>query len=491
MLRFNPVHRRFLGGVFSGFAAAGRRLRRLGRTRVFRLTLLLVIGFNAVVGASLASVYWLSIQYMAEQVDANVLDELKRLELDRGEGDDEGLTSQIETRAAQANTAGHYFLLTNKNQQVIAGNLRQWPAGVACGAASNAGVSSGVQQSVFTLRLPAEDVETTVRVASKRLPDGRCLLVGQAMLAEEQVSDHIGHLLMVALGVITLFSLLGGAWVGASVLRRVDVITLTARQIMAGEFSRRIPSAGSADEFTELSSQLNQMLDRIDALMSGMRQVTDNIAHDLRSPLTRMRNRLDIALHQDRPAAAYRELMQQTLDDAEQLLGLFNTLIAIAQAESGVRREAFTPVDFSGLLSDLVELYHAAAEDQGIALRAEIQPGITRAASRGLLTQSIVNVLENALHYGAAGAEIFVQLRQSPSAITLCIADQGAGIPNPDDRLRVLERFVRLDASRSSPGSGLGLALVRAAMHEQGGSVVLEDNQPGLRVVLTFPLDNR
>ncbi|MBD3815454.1 MAG: HAMP domain-containing histidine kinase [Halothiobacillus sp.] len=464
-----------------------RRFRRLLRTSVFRLALLFAIAFSVVVGVSLAGVYWLSTQYIVGQIDVNLQDELTQLRGDIGEGNSkdssEGLIGQIRERVSQNDKSSRLYLLVDANRHILAGNLLGWPKDLTCGEPAQ----FSDQSDIVPKNRQAEDSDIRVRALSTQLPDGRCLLVGQAMIEEEGFTDHTGYLLTWALGIITLFSLAGGGWMGLAVLRRIDTITHTATQIMAGEFSRRIPDEGKGDEFSDLSARLNQMLDRIDELMAGMRSVTDNIAHDLRSPLTRLRNRLEISLTHDRPADEYREVMQQTMDDADQLLALFNTLIAIAQAEAGVRREVFTTVDFSSLLLDLVDFYQLAAEDRGIHLSAQIQPGITRLASQGLLTQIVVNLLENALNHIPAGSKVAVTLAQQDKTITLTIADNGPGIPNPADRLRVLERFVRLDTARSSPGSGLGLALVRAAMHEQGGTVELHDNHPGLKVVLTFP----
>lgn len=472
-----------LSDFFRKPVLARQRLRRLWRTSVFRLALLFALAFSVVVGVSLAGVYWLSTQYIVGQMDVNLQDELAQLRGDIGEGGDEGLIGQIQARVAHTDKSGRLYLLLAPDHRILAGNLLGWPDDLTCGQPAE----FSDQSHIVPKKLRAEDSDIRVRALSTRLADGRCLLVGQAMIEEEGFTDHTGYLLSWAVGIITVFSLLGGGWMGLSMLRRIDAITLTAKQIMAGEFSRRIPDEGKGDEFSDLSARLNQMLDRIDALMAGMRSVTDNIAHDLRSPLTRLRNRLEISLTHDRPAEEYREVMRQALDDADQLLALFNTLIAIAQAEAGVRREVFSIVDLSVLLADLVEFYQLAAEDRGIHIHAQIQPEITCMASRGLLTQVVVNLLENALNHVPAGSKVEVTLRQKDKTITLVIADNGPGIPNPADRLRVLERFVRLDAARSTPGSGLGLALVRAAMHEHGGTVELEDNHPGLKVILNFP----
>lgn len=460
-----------------------RRFRRLLRTSVFRLALLFALAFSLVVGVSLAGVYWLSAQYIIDQMDANLRDELIQLRGDSHEEGEDSIVEQIKNRMTQADKSGRLYLLISPDHHILVGNLLAWPNDLTCGDSTE----FSDQSTIIPLALRTDDSDVRVRAITAPLHDGRCLLVGQAMIEEDGLSDHTGYLLSWAVGIITLFSLLGGGWMGLAVLRRIDAITDTATQIMTGEFSHRIPDEGKGDEFSDLSARLNQMLDRIDELMAGMRSVTDNIAHDLRSPLTRLRNRLEISLTHERPTAEYREVMQQALGDADQLLALFNTLIAIAQAEAGVRREVFTTVDFSTLLIDLVDFYQLAAEDRGIHLSAQIQPGITRLASRGLLTQVVVNLLENALNHVPAGSKVEVTLVQPDHTITLIIADDGPGIPNPADRLRVLERFVRLDAARSTPGSGLGLALVRAAMHEHGGTVELQDNHPGLKVVLTFP----
>ncbi|WP_407275758.1 ATP-binding protein [Halothiobacillus sp. DCM-1] len=463
-----------------------RRLARLWRTSVFRLAVLFALAFSLVVAISLAIVYWLSSQYILGQMDASLQAEIQRLQTDTDEADADGLAGQIAEHLRHAGKQGRLYLLTDAAQRIRAGNLLAWPPGLVCGEA----IEFSDQSPILPPALRADDADVQARILSTPLKSGGCLLVGQALVEEEGFTDHTGYLLSWAVGIITLLSLLGGGWMGLAVLRRIDVITDTARQIMAGEFSRRIPDTGHGDEFSELSARLNQMLNRIDELMAGMRSVTDHIAHDLRSPLTRLRNRLEISLTQNRPSEEYREAMRQALDDADQLLGLFNTLIAIAQAEAGVRREHFAPVDLSVLLADLVELYQWAAEDRGLHLTARIEPGVQRLASRGLLTQAIVNLLENALHHLPAGSRVEIGLSRTAEQITLTVSDNGPGIPDAADRLRVLERFVRLDAARSTPGSGLGLSLVRAAMHEHGGQVTLEDNHPGLKVVLILPTDS-
>ena len=458
-------------------------LRRVGRTSVFRLTLLFAVAFSALVGLSLATVYWLSTEYIFDQIDTDLKDELGRLQSEWHEKGLDGLVGSIRFRIDHEKKNQRLYLLTQADGQVLVGNLRAFPSEIACG---DVGEFSD-ESTIVPAALRAADSDVRVRAASVRMANGDCLLVGQAMVREENFTDYTRYLLSWAVGFITLISLVGGGWMGLSVLRRIDAISDTARQIMTGEFSHRIPQDYRGDEFTELTTRLNQMFDRIDELMAGMRSVTDNIAHDLRSPLTRLRNRLEVSLLEDRSAEEYRELMRQTLEDTDQILVLFNTLIAIAQAEAGVSREAAQWVDFSDLIFDLIDFYQFVAEEEDVTLEAKIQPGIMLCASRGLLTQTIVNLLENALRHVPAGSVVQLELSQTPSGVDFVMTDNGPGIPDPVDRARVLERFVRLETARSTPGSGLGLALVQAAMHKHGGTVRLEDNAPGLKVILHFP----
>jgi len=254
---------------------------------------------------------------------------------------------------------------------------------------------------------------------------------------------------------------------------------------MAGDLSRRVPTRGSGDDFDQLSASLNEMLDRIQTLMEGLRQVSNDIAHDLRTPLTRLRQRLEAARLKARTVDDYAGAVDSTLADTDQILRTFGAMLRIAQIEAGTARSRFTTVDLSGVLRAIVDLYAAFAEDQQQALTGKIADGVSVHGDRELLTQMLVNLVENALRHSPAGTLVQVGLERQANAVLCSIADNGPGIPK-EEYDKVFRRFYRLDASRATPGSGLGLSLVAAIAELHGVAISLGDNQPGLRVELRF-----
>jgi signal transduction histidine kinase len=274
------------------------------------------------------------------------------------------------------------------------------------------------------------------------------------------------------------------------VLRRVETINATSRKIMSGNLSERVPVTRRNDEFDGLANSLNRMLDRIEQLMQGMKEVTDNVAHDLKTPLTRLRNRAESALREGQGEGAQRQALETTIEESDRLIKTFNALLMIARAEAGTPSGALSELDLSAVVADVAELYGPLAEDEGLELVAEVAPGVKLNGNRELLGQALVNLVENALKYyepveGKAG-RITVSLRQAGGRVLIEVADNGRGIPD-EDRPRVVERFVRLEKSRTMPGSGLGLSLVSAVARLHGGELRLEDNAPGVRAVVDLP----
>jgi hypothetical protein len=297
------------------------------------------------------------------------------------------------------------------------------------------------------------------------------------------------------LGVMALFGIGGGYWVSRNLLARIDTLAATTRTIMAGELGGRLPVTGSGDELDRLSESLNLMLARIEQLMGGLREVSDNIAHDLKTPLNRLRNRVEAALREPYGEPVYREALERTIEEADSLIKTFNALLSIARIEAGAGGENRERLDVSALLCDVAELYEPVAEERGLVLKAEARGPVFVRADRQLLGQAIANLIDNAIKYGTAGAarketgakpDVEVTATEKGDVVEIAVTDRGPGVPAPD-RERVLDRFVRLEASRSEPGSGLGLSLVAAVARLHGGSLRLEDNAPGLRVVLALP----
>jgi signal transduction histidine kinase len=298
------------------------------------------------------------------------------------------------------------------------------------------------------------------------------------------------------LGVMALVGIGGGYWVSRRLLARIDNLSATTRTIMAGDLSGRLPVSGSGDELDRLAQSLNLMLGRIEQLMAGLREVSDNIAHDLKTPLNRLRNRVEEALREPYDEMAYRETLERTIEEADGLIKTFNALLSIARLEAGAAGDNRDTLDLSALVGDVAELYEPVAEERGITLKAKVDGPIAIRGDRQLLGQAITNLIDNALKYGAPAAqggngwapEVDIRAEVHGGVAEILVADRGPGVPEAE-RERVLGRFVRLEASRSEPGSGLGLSLVAAVARLHGGALRLEDNEPGLRVVLSLPLE--
>jgi signal transduction histidine kinase len=269
-------------------------------------------------------------------------------------------------------------------------------------------------------------------------------------------------------------------------------MTQTTRAIMAGDLDGRLYVAGNGDELDRLAASLNLMLERIGELMRGMREVSDNIAHDLKTPLTRLRNRADEALRNAGSPEALRAALEAVIEESDGLIRVFNALLMIARLEAGSAQEILSPVDLGAAVRGVGELYEAVAEDQGLTLDVRAEDGLIIAGNRELIGQALANLIDNALKYGADGTEarVTVEAERAGDAIRLIVADHGPGIPEAE-RARVLGRFVRLEDARSRPGFGLGLSLVNAVVRLHRGTLRLTDNGPGLRVDLAFPAQDQ
>jgi signal transduction histidine kinase len=293
---------------------------------------------------------------------------------------------------------------------------------------------------------------------------------------------------------VVVLGILGGLFITRRVLRRVDAMTETTRIIMAGELSGRLPVAGTGDELDRLAENLNEMLERIEALMAGLKEVSDNIAHDLKTPLTRLHNRAEDALRMARGESDYREALERTLEESESLIRTFDALLMIARAEAGHARDNMAEFDAAEIARDVGELYEPVAEEKGITLKIEADQAAPVKGNRELVSQALANLIDNAIKYagpdrpGANGeaAQIVVRALNDGERIFLSVDDRGPGIP-AEDRSRVTERFVRLEQSRSKPGSGLGLSLTAAVARLHGGELKFEDNRPGLKSIIALP----
>lgn len=441
------------------------------RATVLRLALLYAVVVALCNTAALAFIYWSTDRYIAIQTRAGLLAEAQDLQ---GLWSGEGLGAVLQVIGHPVtDTLGteRIYLLVGPDGAKIAGNLPAWPQGLSAAG------------EVRTLRL---DRDRAITALVLDLSGDHRLLLGQGRARADALRRHLFEAEALATGLALLVVLAAGVWMGRSVFRRIAAISVTAREIMSGDLGRRMPLSGRNDEFDALAAQLNAMLERIEQLMNGLRQVTDNLAHDLRSPLTRLRNRLEITLLEPRDGEQYRTVIQQAIADAESLIGTFNALLSIAQAESGVHRAAWRTVDLARLGDGLADLYQAVAEERELGFTWRGAPEAWVRGDRQLLAQAVGNLLENAIKYTPPGGSVILEMQTAGDTVRITVADTGPGIPAAD-RERVLERFVRLDSARDTPGSGLGLSLVRAVARLHRAGLVLEDNQPGLRVSLLLP----
>jgi signal transduction histidine kinase len=316
------------------------------------------------------------------------------------------------------------------------------------------------------------------------LPGGFRMLVGQNTHSSNQVLDTILDAFLLGVIAMVLLAIVGGLLFSRRLLKRVEAINRGAERVRQGDVGYRMPVGRGDDEFDRLGANLNAMLDEIERLMKAIRAVTDNIAHDLRSPLTRLRNRLEAIDDDKADPAAQRQAIRSAIGEADQVLETFRALLSIADAESGAALSGRERVELAAIATDVAELYEPVAEEQGRTIERRIVGNGAVSGSRQLLFQVAANLLDNALKYGRGTIEVAIE--EDGDTVRLIVRDHGPGIA-PEDRERVLERFVRLDASRSTPGTGLGLSLVAAIARLHGGKLTLEDNLPGLRAVVSLP----
>lgn len=454
------------------------------RTSAFRLTVLYAAVFAASAVALLAFVYASTTTLVDQKTDETIEAEIRGLAEQYRQQGLARLVAVLRERASDASTRDSVYLLTNPAMQPLAGNLTGWPADAVA-------PSQWIQLMVERREPDGAFALHPVRARTFTLPGGYRLLVGRDIHASAQFRDTMVRAITWSLLGTVVLAVAGGLLLSRRTLTRVDRVSHTAARIMAGDLSQRIGRSGSGDEFDRLADSLNAMLAEIERLMTGMRLATDSIAHDLRSPLTRLKSRIELALRSPPEGEADRRALADALAQTDHAVQLFDRLLAIALAESGTHQGAPVPVDLSRLTADAVDLYQPLAEDRGIDMVAERLDAVTIDGEAQFLAQAIGNLLDNAVKYTPAGGRITVNLRRTAAAtVELSVADTGPGIA-PDQRETVLERFTRLEESRSTPGAGLGLSLVAAVCRRHGADLRLEDNVPtGLEVVMAFPLSS-
>ncbi len=452
---------------------------KLFQTSTFRLAALYLILFAISVGALLGYVYWNTALLLERQTDETIRAEIQGL---ADQYRLRGLRGIIDTiqRRSQEDT-GSVYLLTDAGDRRIAGNLDKLPA--------EASTNENWIEFPLVVRHGGAEEQHVARGFHTDLSGDYELVVGRDVEALRQFAGIIRNTLFWTLAIAIVLGLGGGLLMSRNFLHRVDAITAASRTIMGGDMSGRMPVAGSGDELDRLALALNEMLDQIERLMAGLQEVSSNVAHDLKTPLTRIKARVEGALRSG-VTGEYREALEKTVEESDRLLQTFNALLSIARAEAGQSRAGLEPVDARTILADVSELFEPMVEEAGGKLVVIANVPMPVLADRQLLAQAISNLIDNAIKYGLSGDEalaITVSGLVTEGKAMIEVGDHGEGISEAD-RGRVTGRFVRLEASRSRPGNGLGLSLVAGVMKLHGGQLVLEDNYPGLRAKLVLPL---
>jgi signal transduction histidine kinase len=459
-------------------------LGKLLRTTAFRLSLVYLLVF-ALFATFLLGYFALNTRRMInDQIVRTVDSEIVDLTIIFERAGLRGLIIAVDTRSG--NPGSSLYLITTPTGDGLAGNVGSLEPGVV--------ERTGWIETAYRRIEQPDSAEHTALVRVVGLPGGFRLLVGRDLEERERVFRIVAIAGRWSLAIVVVLGLAGGFFVSRRVLRRIEAMSDKARTIMAGDLAGRLPIAGTGDELDRLAANLNGMLERIEALMRGLKEVSDNVAHDLRTPLTRLRNRCESALRNAKSERDYRDAIEATIEESDGLIRIFDALLMIARAESGEPRSDMTTFDAAEIARDVSELYEPVADEQGLALRVDAPAPAPVKGNRELIGQALANLLDNAIKYAGPSPEridgpapeIVVTAQAKDGRILLAVGDHGPGIP-PEERARATERFVRLEQSRTQPGSGLGLSLAAAVARLHGGELRLEDNAPGVRAVLILP----
>ncbi|PXA83289.1 histidine kinase [Caulobacter sp. D4A] len=464
------------------------RLPRLVRSTPFRLTLLFLALFAAAATAFLGYIYIATAGEVDRRADAEITREMESLEAAYRQGGVNALNQTLVERAIGERPFLYY--LADKEGERITGSIEESPIDDFTGA--------GPTWRTFTLTetdLDGATVRRSARGVQERLSGGEILFVGADVAESQGYVMKIVRALWGAGALVIILGLAGGVLISRNVSRSMQGLVDVVNAVRSGDLHARARLRGTRDEYDELAEGLNDMLDRIERLMGGLRHAGDAIAHDLRSPLTRLRARMEVALidaenGKGDPVAA----LETALMDADGVLKTFNAVLAIARLQAAGQAPDQKPFDASELATDMSELYELSCEDKGLDFKSEVTPALSLRGNREFIAQALANLLDNAIKYTPEGGAIMMRLRRRSSGeLEFSVTDTGPGVPEAD-RARVVQRFVRLENSRSEPGAGLGLSLVQAVAASHGGRLELAEGPgeyngmgPGLRVALVLP----
>ena len=441
------------------------------RSASFRLTLIYILLFGGSAAVLLGFLYWATAGTLSDQNDATIEADIKGLAEQYELRGTPGVAAIISERVRRDPGGRTVYLLTDPLRRPLVGNLSDWPT-------VDPDARGWIEFELKDRDSPDGEVYLA-RARSFVLQGGLNLLVGREVRELVRTRNMVINAMIWGIAITLALALAGGIAMSRSTTRRSEAINQTSREIADGALDRRIPTRGTGDEFDRLAAQLNEMLDRNQSLMEGLRHVTDNIAHDLRTPLSRLRQTLE-GLEEDGLSGPERAArIDRAIGEADGLLSIFNALLRITQIEAGGRRDNFLTVDPEEVVADVAELYQPVAEEKGLSFSLRLDATAELEGDRDLLFQAIANLADNAIKYSPPDST--VTLHAAGRAVT--VSDTGPGIPE-EAREEVFLRFHRLEAARSTPGSGLGLSLVEAVAHLHGGRVRLEDNRPGLKAIL-------
>jgi len=476
------------------------------RTTAVRLSALYILLFGLVAVALALYMMRLSVSMLSEQTLHSLTEEVANIEATYQRGGIALLVRTIDRRSRQP--GAFLYLIADNGGRILAGNVRSIDSDLLT---STSHEGRAVLYSRFE-----EGGETRQHKALAtiiNLPNQMKLMVGRDMGDPEAFVEMIRKAFIWAFAAMALGAVLIWLIIGQRALRRIAHITQASKRLMGGDLSGRLPTSGGGDEFDRLSRNLNIMLERIEALNHGLREVSDNIAHDLRTPLTRLRARAEAALRPEEGEADYPAALHEILHESEQLINTFNAILMISRIEAGTQPAPLTRQNIRPLIEEAVEFYEPVTQEAGVKLTLSAIHDIELALNRELVAQSLFNLIDNALKYARpeqflkSGSrfsdencnkneereqrtEIVISMQNTQDEARVIVADNGEGIP-PSERENVLKRFYRLEKSRTQSGSGIGLSLVAAVMKLHGGRLELEDNEPsGLRATLIFPLSH-
>jgi len=463
-----------------GFASV--LLGKTLRSSTLKLAFIYVIVFSSAIFAVLGYVYWATVDFVSKNFDRSISVEWALLIKAYGSVGQTGLTTLINRRVADPFFDEWAYLLTDPSFNPVAGNLKSWPTTLH--GDQGWGKFSPLDWQSNSTKQPS------FRASYQILADGDHLLVGRRLDGLDRFGQKITIGLAWAAGLFLVLAAAAGISTSRRSVARIEAINATSREIIETGLRERIPLRGTGDEWDGLAENLNSMLDRIEELVESNRQVSNNVAHDLRTPLTRMRGRLERAYSREFDISQYHALIGETLIELDEILRTFSSLLRITQIEMRHRTAGFRNLDLTEIAREVLELFEPAAEENGVTLELSAGDRVDVVGDRDLLFDAISNLVDNAIKHGGRNGRVVVAVSQDSDGAVLCVADRGPGIPI-DERKHVLGRFYRLERSRNSPGNGLGLSLVAAVANLHGAHIDMKDNSPGLRIELEFPIAER